>query len=193
MNAFLYSLWNSLNWLCVWRLVSLPRLFCHSYKITNCNSNQVLIITGLLIITGHVLPFPGKSWITPYEWRWVLNTADSLVRQLHDGDYQVHTCSKRQVSTGLESPLILDILRQVVTLWRRTPRTHCVLVSAQVWGWIVWERLLMWDLWTVGSLQWDSWVTLYGTRRWSEPPSLHSSPTGSQSADCQHPEDGDRR
>lgn len=49
------------------------------------------------------------------------------------------------------------------------------------------------DLWTVGSLPWGSWVSLCGRRRWSAPPSRHSCPTGSRSADCRRPGEGDTR
>lgn len=44
----------------------------------------------------------------------------------------------------------------------------------------------------MGSLQWDSWVTLYGRRHWSELQSLHSSPTETQSADCRRPAERQR-
>lgn len=65
------------------------------------------------------------------------------------------------------------------------PQTPCTLECAQVWRLCV--CVCVSDLWTVGSLRWDSWVTLYGRRRWSAPPSLHSSPTETRSADCRRP------
>lgn len=41
----------------------------------------------------------------------------------------------------------------------------------------------------MGSLQWGSWVNPCGRRRWSAPPSLHSCPAGTRSADCRRPAD----